>query len=301
MSVAASTASRPAQERGVPVAVTKAIAGEAREFPFSDRNFEQLRQIAFEHTGIVLGENKRQMMYGRLARRIRQLGLAGFDDYCARLEADLDSELGELVNAITTNLTSFFRENHHFEHLANTALPEILAHNAGTRRLRIWSAGCSTGEEPYSIAMTLAESSRLNGWDARILATDIDTSVVARADSGVYPLERVKDMDPQRLRRWFEKGVGENAGKLRVNRSLRDLIAFRSLNLLGDWPMRGPFDIIFCRNVVIYFDKETQRRLFDRFADMLAPHGYLYIGHSETLFKISDRFKPVGGTIYRKG
>lgn len=276
------------------------MANDAREFPFSDRNFEQLRRIAFEHTGIVLGENKRQMMYGRLTRRIRQLGLAGFDDYCARLEQDLDSELGELVNAITTNLTSFFRENHHFEHLANTALPEILAHNAGAHRLRIWSAGCSTGEEPYSIAMTLAESTRLNGWDARILATDIDTSVVARADSGVYALDRVKDMDPQRLRRWFEKGVGENAGKLRVNRSLRDLIAFRSLNLLGDWPMRGPFDIIFCRNVVIYFDKETQRRLFERYADMLAPHGYLYIGHSETLFKISDRFKPVGGTIYRK-
>jgi chemotaxis protein methyltransferase CheR len=282
------------------MSAAKAMTGEPREFQFTDRNFEQLRKIAFEHTGIVLGENKRQMMYGRLARRIRQLGLTSFDDYCTRLEEDLDSELGELVNAITTNLTSFFRENHHFEHLAGTALPEIMSRNAGKRRLRIWSAGCSTGEEPYSIAMTLAESTRLNGWDARILATDIDTNVVARADSGVYPMERVKDMDPKRLRRWFEKGVGENAGKLRANRTLRELIAFRSLNLLGEWPMRGPFDIIFCRNVVIYFDKETQRRLFERYAEILAPDGYLYIGHSETLFKISDRFHPVGGTIYRK-
>ena len=278
----------------------EAMAGESREFQFSDRNFEQLREVAFAHTGIVLGENKRQMVYGRLARRIRQLGLGSFDEYCSRLEQDPDGEIGELINAITTNLTSFFREKHHFEHLANTALPEIMTRNTGSRRLRIWSAGCSTGEEPYSIAMTLAESSRLNGWDARILATDIDTSVVEKADSGVYASDRTKDMDPQRLRHWFEKGVGQNNGKLRANRALRDLIAFRSLNLLGPWPMRGPFDIIFCRNVVIYFDKETQRELFNRYADILAPDGYLYIGHSESLFKISDRFKSIGGTIYRK-
>ena len=277
------------------------VTGEPQEFRFSDRNFEDLRKIAFEHTGIVLGENKRQMMYGRLARRIRQLGLTSFDDYCTRLEEDLDSELGELVNAITTNLTSFFRENHHFEHLAGTALPEIMSRNAGKCRLRIWSAGCSTGEEPYSIAMTLAESSRLNGWDARILATDIDTNVVARADSGVYPLERVKGMDPKRVRRWFEKGVGENAGKLRANRTLRDLIAFRSLNLLGEWPMRGPFDIIFCRNVVIYFDGATQEKLWHRFAGLIPAGGYLFIGHSERLGRAAERhFATAGITQYRR-
>lgn len=273
---------------------------EMREFRFTDQNFEQLRRIAFEHTGIVLGENKRQMMYGRLARRIRQLGLASFDDYCARLERDPDGEVGELINAITTNLTAFFRENHHFEHLAGTALPEILAANAASRRLRIWSAGCSTGEEPYSIAMTLAETANLSGWDARILATDIDTNVVAKADAGVYAAERVQGMEPRRVKRWFETGGGEGAGRLRVVRPLCDLIAFRPLNLLGPWPMRGPFDVIFCRNVVIYFDKEAQRQLFARYADILAPHGYLYIGHSETLFKISDRFRAIGGTIYRK-
>jgi len=271
-----------------------------REFQFTDRDFAFLRQIAYDHTGITLGDSKRQMVYGRLARRIRQLGLGSFADYCKRVEDDLDSELGELVNAITTNLTSFFRENHHFEHLANTALPEIMACNAGARRLRVWSAGCSTGEEPYSIAMTLAESGQLSGWDARILATDIDTNVVAKASSGVYGDDRIQGIAPQRLRRWFQRGNGANAGKARVVQPLRDMIAFRQLNLLGPWPMQGPFDIIFCRNVVIYFDKETQRKLFARYADLLAPHGYLYIGHSENLFKISEQFRLLGGTIYKK-
>lgn len=273
---------------------------EEREFEFTDRDFSVLRQVAFEHTGITLGENKRQMMYGRLARRIRQLGLGSFAAYCARLEQDPDSELGELINAITTNLTAFFRENHHFEHLTNVALPAILARNAASRRLRVWSAGCSTGEEPYSVAMTLAESGQLAGWDARILATDIDTNVIAKAASGVYAEERVRDLEQARARRWFRKGSGPNAGKVRIAEVLRDMIAFRQLNLLGPWPMQGPFDIIFCRNVVIYFDKDTQRKLFARYADMLAPQGYLYIGHSETLFKISDRFHSLGGTIYQK-
>lgn len=276
------------------------MAADEREFQFTDRDFAFLRQIAYDHTGINLGDNKRQMVYGRLARRIRQLGLNSFAAYCQRVEDDPDSELGELVNAITTNLTSFFRENHHFEHLADTAVPEIAAHNAGARRLRVWSAGCSTGEEPYSIAMTLAEAELLSGWDARILATDIDTNVVAKASSGLYGDDRVQGIAPPRLRRWFQRGGGANAGKVRVAQSLRDMIAFRQLNLLGPWPMRGPFDVIFCRNVVIYFDKETQRKLFARYADMLAPHGYLYIGHSETLFKISERFQLVGGTIYKK-
>lgn len=276
------------------------MSADAREFLFTDSDFAFLSRLAYEHTGIRLGDNKRQMVYGRLARRIRQLGLGSFRDYCARVEQDPQQELGELVNAITTNLTAFFRENHHFEHLAGTALPDIIARNAATRRLRIWSAGCSTGEEPYSIAMVLAEAGNLAGWDARILATDIDTNVVAKASAGVYAEERAGSIDPQRLRRWLRRGTGASAGKLRVAEPLRDMIAFRQLNLLGEWPMRGPFDIIFCRNVVIYFDKETQRRLFARYADILAPQGYLYIGHSETLFKISDRFQSLGGTIYQK-
>lgn len=276
------------------------MSADTREFLFTDSDFAFLSRLAYEHTGIKLGDNKRQMVYGRLARRIRELGLGSFRDYCIQVEQNPQQELGELVNAITTNLTAFFRENHHFEHLAGTALPDILVRNAATRRLRVWSAGCSTGEEPYSIAMVLAETAGLAGWDARILATDIDTNVVAKASAGEYAEDRVRNIEAQRLRRWLRRGTGANAGKYRVAEALAGMIAFRQLNLLGEWPMRGPFDIIFCRNVVIYFDKETQRRLFARYADMLAPQGYLYIGHSETLFKISDRFHPLGGTVYQK-
>lgn len=276
------------------------MPGQEHEFTFTDRDFARLSRIASEHTGIMLGASKRQMVYGRFARRIRQLGMRGFDEYCDHVEANLDSEIGELINAITTNLTSFFRENHHFEHLAHEALPAIQLRNAASRRLRIWSAGCSSGEEPYSIAMTLAETGGLGGWDARILASDIDTNMIDRAASGIYDAERVAGLAPQRIKRWFQRGSGTNSGKVRVSRALRDMIAFRQLNLLGDWPMRGTFDVIFCRNVVIYFNKETQRQLFARYADLLAPQGYLYIGHSETLFRISERFRLIGGTIYQK-
>jgi chemotaxis protein methyltransferase CheR len=273
-----------------------------REFEFTDRDFAFLREIVTGHSGITLGEQKRQLVYGRLARRLRQLRLNSFAEYCDYVDTHLEQELGELINAITTNLTSFFRENHHFEHLAGQALPEIMAHNATHRRLRIWSAGCSTGEEPYSIAMTVLESggSALGSWDARILATDIDTQVVARAQAGVYPEDRIEGLAPSRARRWFSRGTGPNAGKVRVSPELQSIIAFKQLNLLKDWPMRGPFDIIFCRNVVIYFDKDTQRTLFDRYANLLAPHGYLYVGHSESLHQISNRFKLIGKTIYQR-
>jgi len=279
-----------------------AAEGREREFEFTDRDFAYLREIVTGHSGISLGEQKRQLVYGRLTRRLRQLRLDSFEQYCAYVEQHLEEELGELINAITTNLTSFFRENHHFEHLAGSALPETMARNTGSRRLRLWSAGCSTGEEPYSIAMTVSETleSSLSGWDARILATDIDSQVVARAQAGVYPQDRIEGISTSRQRRWFRRGTGPNSGKARVSGDLQELIAFRQLNLLKDWPMRGPFDIIFCRNVVIYFDKEIQKRLFDRYADMLVPNGYLYVGHSESLHRISDRFKLIGKTIYQR-
>lgn len=271
-----------------------------REFRFTDTNFNQLRELALEQTGIVLGDNKRQMVYGRLAKRLRALHMSNFDDYWDYLREHSDSELGELINAITTNLTAFFREQHHFEHLATQALPEILQRNAASRRLRVWSAGCSTGEEAYSIAMTLSEQPALSNWDVRILATDIDTSVVNVGAAGVYPAERLELVPEARRRRWFERGTGSNIGRMRVKQALRDRVSFRPLNLLRAWPMRGPFDVIFCRNVVIYFDKDTQKDLFARFADILSPEGLLYIGHAETLFKVSDRFASVGRTVYRK-
>jgi chemotaxis protein methyltransferase CheR len=284
---------------------TAAAAAERadREFEFTDRDFEYLRALVTGNTGITLGDHKRQLVYGRLTRRLRQLGLATFEQYCRYLDQHRDEELGELVNAITTNLTSFFRERHHFEHLAQQALPCLAGRDGTRRRLRIWSAGCSTGEEPYSIAITLAETlaADLPARDARILATDIDTQVLARAASGVYPEERAEGIEPSRRRRWFRRGCGTNAGQVKVDPSLQELIVFKQLNLMdGNWPMRGPFDAIFCRNVVIYFDKPTQRRLFDRFADLVAPGGYLYVGHSESLHGVCERFRLIGRTIYQK-
>lgn len=279
------------------------LAEREQEFEFTDSDFEFLRDIVTSHTGIMLDGHKRQLVYGRLTRRLRHLRIASFTQYCSYVEQHIDDELGELVNAITTNLTSFFRENHHFEHLAQHALPDRMRRNGANRRLRLWSAGCSTGEEPYSIAMTVAETlgAGLPDWDARILATDIDSQVLARAASGVYPDERIEGIEPARQRDWFRRGQGANAGRVKVSEDLQSLIVFRQLNLMdAAWPMRGPFDVIFCRNVVIYFDKPTQKRLFDRYADMLAPDGYLYVGHSESLHGTSERFKLIGRTIYQK-
>jgi chemotaxis protein methyltransferase CheR len=278
------------------------VPDQETEFRFTQEDFAHLSEIVTRHSGITLGANKRQLVYGRLARRLRQLGLQTFEQYCAYVDAHLDEELAELINAITTNLTAFFRENHHFEHLASQALPDLLTRNAAHRRLRLWSAGCSTGEEPYSIAMTVAETctAELDSWDLRLLATDIDSQVLERASRGVYPVERIADLSLAQQQRWFRRGTGSNDGKVRVNEALQSLIAFRQLNLMNAWPMRGPFDIIFCRNVVIYFDKPTQKKLFDRYADILAPDGYLYVGHSESLHQVSTRFRLIGRTIYQK-
>lgn len=274
---------------------------ETREFPFTEQDFRRISTLVGQLTGIVLVESKQDMVYGRLARRLRQLHLDSFSEYCTLLERGDDEELGQFVNAITTNLTSFFREIHHFEYLTKTLLPGLLRGKANTRQIRIWSAGCSTGEEPYSLAMTVQEALPATGrWDVKILATDIDSNVLATASRGVYKADRLGDLASQRVQRWFKKGAGKNAGMVRVAPELQAMITFRQLNLMQTWPMRGPFDVIFCRNVVIYFDKDTQRRLFDRFADYLAPRGHLFVGHSESLFKLTDRFELIGKTIYRK-
>lgn len=272
------------------------------EFEFSDQDFQRVRRIINEAAGISLADSKRELVYSRLARRLRQCGLQRFEDYCNLLETGNDEvELREFINALTTNLTSFFREAHHFEFLANDLLPALVrARGFGNRRIRIWSAGCSTGEEPYSIAMVIRETLPATGWDVKILATDLDSNVLATAERGVYEWNRVKDLSEPRLRRWFQQGRNAQSGWVRTAPALRDLITFRQLNLMADWPMRGPFDLIFCRNVVIYFDKPTQRVLFERFADLLVEQGHLFVGHSESLFKVTERFAPLGKTIYRK-
>lgn len=273
-----------------------------REFPMTDADFAFIRRLAKERTGIELGDHKKEMIYSRIVRRIRALELGDFRAYCDYLSQHGDEELTPFMNAITTNLTSFFREPHHFEFLARTALPELKRRQAGSRRLRIWSAGCSTGEEPYSIAITLSQSLGTERWDARILATDLDTNVLNHGRDGIYAQERVAGLDPELLRKHFQVQRGRNPDddKYRVKEPVRELIRFNQLNLLEEWPMRGPFDVIFCRNVVIYFSKETQRALFDRYADILTPGGYLFIGHSESLHGVSRRFEPLGRTIYRR-
>lgn len=268
-----------------------------REFPMSDRNFELIANVAYQITGIKLGDHKRNMIYGRLARRIRALGLKSFNEYCALIETEDGPEIHEFVNAITTNLTSFFREPHHFEFLANTVFNDI-KRQGNNRRIRGWSAGCSTGEEPYSIAMVTRESMPATGWDIKLLATDLDSNVVAHSKEGIYNADRIAELSTNRQQKWFMRG--RTGGQVKVKPSLQELITFKQLNLLHSWPMKGPFDFIFCRNVVIYFDKETQKVLFNRYADLLKPNGYLFIGHSETLHKVSDRFRSLGKTIYQK-
>ncbi len=266
------------------------------QFALEDNDFRKLSKLVMDTAGIVLSERKRAFIHGRLGRRLRALGLADFSQYCRLLETDDgDDELRNFINAVTTNHTSFFREAHHFDFLSRVIIPEFLSGN--TTRLRIWSAGCSTGEEPYSIAMTLAAGpTALMERDIKILATDLDTNVIARGAEGAYELERAEGI-PDAYRKRFTR---LRDSKVVMNDELCRLITFVHLNLLGPWPMSGPFDIIFCRNVVIYFDKPTQRRLFDRYANLLRPDGWLIAGHSENLLGVCERFDLVGRTIYRR-
>lgn len=264
-----------------------------REFRFEDEDFEALRKLVQSVTGISLSQSKRDLVYSRLARRLRHLDLTTFEDYRAFLEQD-EHERVEFINAITTNLTSFFREAHHFEYLEQTLLPEI----SRERCVRAWSAGCSTGEEPYSIAMA-ALGTLPPGFGVKILATDLDTRVLETARGGVYPVERAAPV-PERHRRWLRRGKGPQAGWCRVSPQLQSVVHFKRLNLIESWPMRGKFDFIFCRNVVIYFSKDVQRTLFDRYADALVPGGLLFLGHSESMYQLCERFQPLGKTIYRR-
>ncbi len=271
-----------------------------REFGFKEKDFRFIVGLVGERTGIVLSDSKREMVYSRLTRRVRELGIKDYTSYCNMLRDGDPNELINFTNALTTNLTSFFREPHHFEYLANTVLPAIEA-NKKHQRLRIWSAGCSSGEEPYTIAMTVREVlPESSGWDIKIIATDLDSNMVEKAKSGIYVNERVTGIDKRRLRRWFLKGKGNNQGKVRIKPELQELITFKQLNLLHDWPMREAMDVIFCRNVVIYFNKDTQKKLFSRYSDLIADHGHLFIGHSESLNKVTDDFKLIGKTIYQK-
>ncbi len=276
-------------------------AGKEREFQFTARDFDQIRRFVKQHTGIKLSDAKMNMVYGRLSRRLRQLNIDSFSDYMRLVEAPGSQELGHFINAMTTNLTAFFREKHHFEYLEKKLIPQLLNKNKATRRIRVWSAGCSTGEEPYSLAITLLSSVPNPGdWDMKILATDLDSNVLAHAQAGIYDEDRIDGLDSGIKKRWFRRGKGRRSGSVRVHPELQALITFKQLNLMKEWPMKGPFDFIFCRNVVIYFDKPTQAVLFNRYADILIPRGHIFLGHSESMFKVCDRFDLIGKTIYQR-
>jgi chemotaxis protein methyltransferase CheR len=279
-----------------------AASDRQREFTFTDADFYFLCGLVKKSCGITLAESKRELVYGRLSRRLRTLGLESFADYRALLSGkDGQAEMGEFTNAVTTNLTSFFRENHHFEYLRKQILLPRAADTATGRRMRVWCTASSTGEEPYSIAMTVIDSiPDWERWDIRILATDVDTKVLADCEAGVYGQERVQGLPRGYVDRYFDKMTNGKEPVFRIKPALKRLISFRQLNLMHDLPMKGPLDVIFCRNVIIYFDKDTQRELFRRMARLQRPGDVMFLGHSESLFKVSDAWNLIGKTVYRK-
>ena len=286
---------------GQPAANTTA-SGRAREFSFSDEDFNDLRAIVKRETGIALADSKRELVYGRVSRRLRALGMKSFLDYRNLLNrGEATQEIVEFCNAITTNLTAFYREAHHFEYLANEFLKPHAAKPGAVRRLRMWSAGCSTGEEPYSIAMTICESlPELARWDVKILATDLDSEVLRHGSAGLYTEDRLQKLDKRRVAKYFREERDGARRMYRIAPEPKSLITFRQLNLMHQLPMKGPLDVIFCRNTVIYFDKDTQRQLFERIARLQRPGDLLFLGHSESLFKVSEAYTLIGKTIYRR-
>ena len=271
-----------------------------REFEYTPEDFKFIKDWVYEVSGISLSDAKKDMVYSRLARRLRVLKLTTFKAYCEYLQSHKTVELTNMINAITTNLTHFFRENHHFLTLRDTILPELMRTRPRGKRIRIWSAGCSTGEEPYSIAMTMREViPSLQQWDAQILATDLDSNVVSHCKEGIYDSKRIEPVEQKLVKQWFEPVV-DRPNKVKIKPELAENITFNVLNLMDSWPISGPFDVIFCRNVVIYFDKPTQQKLYKRFYDLLAAGGVLFLGHSEQLGAFQENFDSLGKTTFRK-
>ena len=265
-----------------------------KEFNFTKGDFERVRALIYRRAGISLADSKQEMVYSRLARRLRATGIVSFSTYLDDLEAGrMGDEWESFTNALTTNLTSFFREAHHFPLLAD--------HVKGLRDgpITVWCSASSTGEEPYSIAMTLCEAFNTMTPPAQVIATDIDTNVLAIAAKGVYGIERLDKMPPERAKRFFLRGKGDQEGMVRVRPELRQLVTFKQLNLLADqWPLNGQFDVIFCRNVMIYFDKATQRKILSRFVPLMKPNALLFAGHSENFLYVSESLKLRGKTVY---
>ena len=264
-----------------------------REFVFSRKDFEEVRKMIYDHAGIALSDAKEDMVYSRLARRLRATGKRSFQEYLALIRAGHAEEWEAFVNSLTTNLTDFFREMHHFH---------ILRDFLKTRRDRpitIWSSASSTGEEPYSIAMTAVETLGGFGAPVEVLASDLDTNVLKKGADGIYPVDRLKKLSESQQRQFFFKGTGDKAGMAKVKPELRAMVKFFRLNLLdGVWPIKQPVDAIFCRNVMIYFDKPTQYAILKKMKPLLKPDGLLFVGHSEALYHATDLFNLRGQTVY---
>jgi len=268
--------------------------GRDREFVFTEKDFKRVCQLIYDYAGISLKPSKQDMVYSRLARRLRANGISSFRDYLALLESDNGVEWEAFVNSLTTNLTSFFREPHHFPLLANHVVKQ-----KGQHTICLWCSAASTGEEPYSIAMTMVDAFGSFTPPVSIIATDVDTNVLAKAEMGVYPAERIEKLDAGMVKRFFLNGTGAQSGFVRVRPELRAMITFRPLNLLSDnWPIRGPLDAIFCRNVMIYFDKATQLKILQKFTPLLRPDGLLFAGHSENFHNAMHLFRLRGKTVY---
>lgn len=291
--------------RELPVAqLLRENAGQGPESRLGDKEFHAIRGLVYSKFGISLGEQKRSLVVTRLQRVLRERGFKDFTEYCAFLENDSSGEgLNELVNRITTNHTFFFREKAHFDFITGKALPEITAslERRGTRDLRIWCAGCATGEEPYTLAMLLLEffGPRATAWDAGVLATDISAKALGTATRGLYPDDRVSETPPQFRHKYFTKSPD---GQWRITDTLKKEVTFRRLNLMNPvFPFKKPFQIILCRNVMIYFDQASRSSLINRFHQNLEQGGYLFIGHSETLGRDQSLFEYVMPAVYRKG
>jgi chemotaxis protein methyltransferase CheR len=265
------------------------------EFNYTKADFAKVVELIYQRAGIRLNESKEQMVYSRLARRLRALQLDTFSGYLKSLEKDPDAEeWQQFINALTTNLTSFFREAHHFEILAEQM------QGSAAKPFRIWCAAASTGEEPYSLAMTAMEAYQAAQPPVEIIASDLDTHVLATAAQGIYSIDKLEKMSLERKRGFFLKGKQANAGKVRAKKPLRDLLEFKQINLLDQrWPLDGKFDAIFCRNVMIYFDQPTQKIILEKIGQLLKPDGLLYVGHSENLHYMSEWYRSFGKTTYQ--
>ena len=272
------------------------------EYPLTRRDLAEIAAMIYADAGIYLNETKASLVYSRLSKHIRNLGLKGFRDYCNLVSSPAGAAARkEMLSHLTTNFTRFFRENHHFEHLKTEVLPELLNRARAGGRVRIWSAASSDGQEPYSIALTvLSMMPNVTDYDFRILATDIDPKILAIARAGAYDVSALETVSPAMRKQYFRETEVGGRQKWQIDDRVKKLITYNELNLMAQWPFKGPFDVIFCRNVVIYFDEPTQMKIWSRFAGLLPQGGHLYIGHSERVSgEAKAQFDNIGITTYR--